>query len=135
MIRPCFLVIDRETSSSISTRKLIIETAKFNVITAYSSHEAVETLRKFPAIDGVVADAAMDDMECEKLVNALKEIKPQIPVVIICTPRGIPCDNADHTLESFDPRLLLSLLQKLQPDAVARIERRNEELEDNHFKR
>lgn len=27
MVRPCFLVIDREYSGSISTRKLVIETA------------------------------------------------------------------------------------------------------------
>ncbi len=135
MTRPCFLVVDRESSSSISTRKLVIETAKFNVITAYSSREAIETLKKFPAIDGVVADASMDDMLCSDLVSALKNVVPNIPVIIICTPRGTPCDNADHTLESFDPRLLLGLLQKLQPEAVAKIERRNEELEDQHFKR
>jgi CheY-like chemotaxis protein len=134
MTRPCFLVVDRETSSSISTRKLIIETAKFNVITAYSSHEAIQTLKKFPAIDGVVADAGMEDMVCNDLVKALKAISPKIPVVIICTPRGTPCEVADHMLESFDPRVLLTLLQKLQPEAVAKIEQRNEELEDQYFK-
>jgi response regulator RpfG family c-di-GMP phosphodiesterase len=135
MMRPCFLVVDRESSSSISTRKLIIETAKFNVITAYSSAEAVQTLAKFPAIDGVVADAGVDKMECSEMVTELKKISSTIPVIIICTPRGKPCENADHTLESFDPRLLLALLQRLQPEAVASIERRNEELEDEHFKR
>ena len=135
MIRPCYLVVDRETSSGISTRKLIIETAKFNVITAYNSIEAIETLKKFPAIEGVVADAGMEDMDCEDLVKALKKVRPDIPVVIICTPRAVPCTNADHTLESFDPRLLLDLLKKLQPQAVAAIEQRNEDLEDDYFKR
>lgn len=135
MMRPCFLVVDRETSSSISTRKLIIETAKFNVITAYSGQEAIDTLAKFPAIDGVVADAGMDDIECEDLVKALKEISPKAPIIIICTPRGTPCEAADYTLESFDPRLLLALLEKLQPAAAAKIERRNEELENRHFNR
>ena len=48
MVRPCFLVIDREYASSISTRKLVIETAKLNVITAYSGAEAIETLKRFP---------------------------------------------------------------------------------------
>ena len=42
MIRPCYLVVDREFSANISTRKLIIETAKFNVITAYSGVEALD---------------------------------------------------------------------------------------------
>src|SRR6185312_12980336 len=62
MIRPCFLVVDREFSANISTRKLIIETAKFNVITAYSGAEALETVQRFPAIDGVVLDIGLRDM-------------------------------------------------------------------------
>jgi DNA-binding NtrC family response regulator len=135
MIRPCFLVIDRESSGAISTRKLIIETAKFNVITAYSSPEAIETLKKYPAIDGVVVDSGMYDMPCDDLIVALKKIQPKIPVVVICTPRNVVCAHADHLLESFDPKLLLALLQKLHPEATAIIERRNEDLEDGYFKR
>src|ERR1700733_10315720 len=109
MLRPWFLVVDRETSTGISTRKLVIETAKFNVITAYSSHEAIEVLRKFPAIDGVVTDSGMTDMPCHELVLALKALKPELPVVVVTTPRHTRCDPADHTLESFDPKELLAL--------------------------
>ena len=134
MIRPCYLVIDRETSSGISTRKLIIETAKFNVITAYSSKEAIETLRKYPALDGVVLDAGMEDMPAEELMASLKQLQPKITVILVCTPRSAPCQGADHTLESFDPRRLLALLEKLQPEASAAIEKRNEELEDAQFR-
>ena len=134
MIRPCYLVIDRETSSGISTRKLVIETAKFNVITAYSSKEAIETLRKFPTLDGVVMDAGMEDMPADSLIAALKDLQPKIPIILVCTPRHALCKQADHILESFDPRLLLALLEKLQPEATAEIEKRNEDLEENHFK-
>ena len=134
MIRPCYLVIDRETSSGISTRKLIIETAKFNVITAYSSKEAIETLRKYPALDGVVMDAGMEDMPTEELIAALKQLQPKITVILICTPRCSPSKGADHVVESFDPRRLLALLEKLQPEAIAAIEKRNEDLEDAHFR-
>jgi CheY-like chemotaxis protein len=134
MIRPCFLVVDRETSSAISTRKLIIETAKFNVVTAYSSNEAIETLQRYPALDGVVADAAMTDISCEELVDALKSLNPNIPIIVVATPRGTPCTRADYTLESFDPRKLLALLQSLFPEATAHIEKRNEALEDRYHK-
>ncbi len=49
MVRPCFLVIDREFPGSISTRKLVIETAKFNVVTAYTAQtEAVRGLKRTP---------------------------------------------------------------------------------------
>ena len=67
MLRPCFLVVDREHSGSISTRKLIIETAKFNVITAYSGEEALETISAFPAISGMVMDAGIEDIPCEEV--------------------------------------------------------------------
>jgi DNA-binding NtrC family response regulator len=133
MLRPCYLVVDRETSSAISTRKLIIETAKFNVITAYSSKEAIETLRMFPAISGVVTDSGMTDMPCHELVSALKKIKQDIPVIVVCTPRESECKGADHTLESFDPRLLLALLQRLEPQASAEIEKQNELLEHKYY--
>jgi DNA-binding NtrC family response regulator len=129
MIRPCYLVIDRETSSAISTRKLIIETAKFNVITAYSSREAIDTLEKFPNLDGVVADAGIEDMPCDQLVKALKQVKPSITIIVICTPRYASCTGADYSLESFSPKVLLSLLEKLHPREAAEIEKRNEELE------
>jgi CheY-like chemotaxis protein len=126
-------VIDRETSSGISTRKLIIETAKFNVITAYSSREAIETLRKYPALEGVVLDAGMEDMPTDELIAALKQLQPGITVILVCTPRFAPCQDADHVVESFDPRQLLALLEKLQPEAIAAIEKRNEDLEEAHF--
>ena len=48
MIRPCFLVIDKQYPGSISARKLVIETAMLNVITAYSAEEAVATLPASP---------------------------------------------------------------------------------------
>lgn len=134
MIRPCYLVIDRETSSGISTRKLVIETAKFNVITAYSSGEAIETLEKFPVLDGVVLDAGMEDMPTDDLIARLRQLQPKIAVIVVCTPRSVPCKIADYVLESFDPRKLLALLEKLQPEATAAIEKRNEDLHDSNFR-
>src|ERR1700759_991029 len=115
MVRPCFLVIDREFPGSISTRKLVIETAKFNVLTAYSGPEAVDTLRTYPAMNGAVMDSEVGDMGCQELVDKLKGIKPGLPVIAICGPGDPPCPNADYELESFDPRKLLELLRKLLP--------------------
>ena len=63
-------MIDREFAGSISTRKLLIETAKFNVITAYSASEAIETIGRFPAVNGVVLDASLGDMECDDLIRS-----------------------------------------------------------------
>jgi CheY-like chemotaxis protein len=130
MVRPCFLVIDPEFPGSISTRKLVIETAKFNVLTAYSGREAIETLRLYPALDGAVLDESIRDIACQDVVTALKAIKPAIPIIAIASPRADHCPGADYHLESFDPRKLLEILTALQPEAAKRIEKRNEELEN-----
>ena len=128
MIRPCFLVVDREFSSMISTRKLVIETAKFNVITAYSGEEALEVLRKFPAIDGIVLDAHMRDVPADELILGFKEILPKIPVIAVHTPGAAPCENADYHVESLAPEELLETIRSLHPEAADAVHRRNQEL-------
>ena len=130
MVRPCFLVVDREHAGSISTRKLVIETAKFNVITSYSGAEAIETLRTYPAVDGVVMDAILPDMDCCDLVRALKSVRPGLPVVVVSSPRArTMCTEGDHVLESFEPARLIDLLQKLLPTAAAAIQQQEIHLE------
>ncbi|MGI4829106.1 MAG: response regulator [Janthinobacterium lividum] len=115
MVRPCFLVIDREHAGSISTRKLVIETAKLNVITAFTGEEAIETLARYPAVDGIVMDASMPDMPCMELIARLKQMQPSTPLVLISTPLRQHCEGADHVLESFDPTQLLNLLRGVVP--------------------
>jgi CheY-like chemotaxis protein len=128
MIRPCFLVIDREFPGSISTRKLVIETAKFNVLTAYSGQEALEVFTRFPAVTGIVLDGALDDIPCGELAQKIKLLQPKVPIIVITTPGFDGCPQCDYQLESFDPAKLLEILRSLKPDATAQIEKRNEEL-------
>jgi DNA-binding NtrC family response regulator len=128
MRRPCFLVVDREFPGSISTRKLVIETAKFNVITAYSGNEALEIVKRFPAIDGVVMDGELDDIPAEYLTQELKKIEPRLPVIVICAPGYADCPSADTLLESFQPAKLLETLRKLKPKESADIEKHDEDI-------
>lgn len=130
MKRPCFLVIDREYSGSISTRKLVIETAKFNVLTAYSAREGVDTIKRFPGVDGVIMDSEMPEMSCPELVHALKQAAPSVPVIVVHRPLSEGCDEADYQLDTFDPRQLLALLQSLCPEQTKAVEKRNENLKE-----
>jgi response regulator RpfG family c-di-GMP phosphodiesterase len=127
-IRPCFLVVDPEHSGSISTRKLVIETAKMNVITAYSGAEATATLRRFSGVDGVVLDAGIKDVACADLIIQLKDIKPDVRIVVVARPGHWQCEGADQFLENYDPKELLTLLRGLEPDAAARIKEHEAEL-------
>ncbi|HEV2465119.1 MAG TPA: response regulator [Acidobacteriaceae bacterium] len=131
IVRPCFLVIDREYSGSISTRKLVIETAKFNVLTAYSAAEGLEMLRRFPAVDGVVMNAEMHDMHCDELIATLRQIRPTAPVVVVGRAPDSECSAADHTVETFEPGELLAVLQGLCPQQTEAVEKRNEELSEH----
>ena len=112
MSRPCFLVIDREYPGSISTRKLVIETAKLNVITAYSAAEGLELLRRFPAVDGAVLDVGVSDMSMEALIAGMREQQPKLPIVAILAPGSGGCPEADYELDSFQPSKLVELLKK-----------------------
>lgn len=121
-------MIDREFPGSISTRKLVIETAKFNVLTAYSGKEALEIFNRFPAVNGIVLDGGLDDLSPSEVTRKVKQIQPKMPVVVIATPGFTGCPEADYQLESFDPAKLLEILRGLRPEASAEIEKRNEEL-------
>lgn len=127
MTRPCFLVVDREYAGSISTRKLVIETAKLNVITAYSGAEALATLERFPMIDGIVLDAGVRDVGCEELVEQLKAIRDLV-IVVIGVPRVTHCSRADYFFESFEPVKLLDALQRIAPEAARIREREKAEI-------
>jgi CheY-like chemotaxis protein len=128
MIRPCFLVIDREFAGSISTRKLVIETAKFNVLTAYSGKEALETFRRFPDVNGVILDGGLEDVPCDYLAREIRASHPTVPIIVIAAPGFSGCPDADYQLDSFDPAKLLDILRKLKPEESAAIEKRNEDL-------
>jgi DNA-binding response OmpR family regulator len=128
MIRPCFLVVDREFPSSISTRKLVIETAKFNVLTAYSGVEALEMFHRFPGVSGVVLDAGLKDISSREVAQTIKASQKSMPVIVIAAPGTENYPEADFQLESFEPAKLLEILKGLQPKASKEIETRNEQL-------
>lgn len=130
MPRPCFIVVDHEHFGSISSRKLVIETAKFNVITAYSGVEALETIVRFPAVDGIVVNANVRDIPPAELIETIKQAMPSMPVILIGYPTTGDCDNADYRVDSFEPAKLLQLLRSLCAEEASRVDRNEDVLQD-----
>jgi response regulator RpfG family c-di-GMP phosphodiesterase len=118
MHRPCFLVIDHEFPDSISTRKLVLETAKYNVLTAYSGTEAVETFKMYPNVTGIVMNEAVTGMDCASLVKELRSIRSDVLLIVTSSRGTTDCVMADHQLDNFDPASLLNLLRKLAPNPL-----------------
>jgi CheY-like chemotaxis protein len=115
MTRACFLVIDRAVAGNISTRKLVIETALLNVITAYSPEEAIETLVRFPNVDGIVLDTEVQGMTCEQLIQRLRAVRSGLPIMTVSPSGHDRCGGEDYHCSSYDPQDLLEQLKKICP--------------------
>jgi DNA-binding response OmpR family regulator len=113
--RLCFLVIETEPAQGLSTRKLLIETAKHNVITAYSGKEGMQMFDRFPNIDAVVIDSQVRDMKCEEVSEYVKGKNPHIRVIALSPRDELPKNvcNSDRVVLAHDPAALLSLLEEL----------------------
>ncbi|MCU1306271.1 MAG: hypothetical protein JWN45_966 [Acidobacteriaceae bacterium] len=119
--RLCFLVIEVEPAQGLSTRKLLLETAKHNVITAYSGKEGTQTFDRFPQVDAVVVDSQLRDMRCEEITAKIKKRNPNIPVNALHPREELPkhvC-NSDQVVVAHDPAALLKVLENFNSKAAA----------------
>jgi CheY-like chemotaxis protein len=114
MPRPTLLVAEPEPGQALSTRKLVLETAKFNVLTAHSGTEALELFNLFPKLDLVilVEDKHIDS---EALSRKIKS-QSKAPIVALTPFIGRSCRSADHNLSSHEPEALLELIRSLLGD-------------------
>ena len=112
------MLIGQKFPDSISTRKLVLETAKYKVIAAYNGKEAIGTFRLFPNVHGIVMNEAVTGMDCASRGKELRAIRHDV-LPAATSSRGVTdCVVADHQLGNFDPGELLELLRKLAPNPL-----------------
>ena len=109
-MRLVILMIEVEQPEGVSTRKLVLETARHNVITAYTTDTGLRLLRRFPNVDVVVVHTELEDFSFEQSIRKLKGIRNDVPVIGISPRSGRDMDGADYMLSSHDPHALLQLL-------------------------
>jgi DNA-binding response OmpR family regulator len=107
-------MVEPEPNEALSVRKLVVETAKFNVTTAYSMSEAKQLLQKFPCLDAVVMIAEMRG--CEEVVETAKSMNPEMQVILLSANLTARCGHGDHLISSHEPEALVSLLRSLFGD-------------------
>jgi CheY-like chemotaxis protein len=116
--RPTILVAESEPLQALSVRKLVLESAKFNVLTAHSTHEALDIFHLFPNVNAAVL--VMDGViDCELVARSIKQAS-KIPVIATSARECQKCENADHMLCSHQPETLIDLMRTLVGDPVKR---------------
>lgn len=82
--KPTILVVDDESMALVLIKRLLTE-AGYHVVTAQSGFEALDIFRRQPhAFQLVLLDLTMPFMDGEETFQRLREIRPNVPVVL-CT--------------------------------------------------
>ncbi len=119
MARPVFLVIEVEQPDGLSSRKLVLETHKHNVLTAHSGHEGLEIAKKHP-VNAIVVHDQLPDMRSEELTADLKKVQPAAPIVLITPTIKRRQAGVHKVISSHEPHELLQALEEIAgkpPDA------------------
>ena len=112
MVRPTFLIAEPRPTEGISARKLVLETALFNVITAYDGPGAMALLDKFPNVDAVVVHTGLGETYYRQILDAAVASNPK-RFTILLSPDGLVSHPSAHiSLCSQDPKQLLDFLLK-----------------------
>ncbi len=115
MPRPTLLVAESEPEQALSVRKLVLETAKFNVLTAHSTREAIDLFRLFPNISAaVLADG--EGLDCGRIASTIKRATDKVPVICLSARIAAKLPSADETLPSHEPEKLLERVRSLFGD-------------------
>lgn len=115
MPRPIFIIAEPEPEQALSARKLVIETAKFNVVTAHSAKELMDSVALFPNVDAVIIHTSLKGGAAPRLVKQVKGKYPKMPVILL-SPSANGAKGADHAVSSHDPQELVNLLRELFGD-------------------
>jgi len=70
-----------DNEQALSVRKLILETRGYRVIACADGEQAIAHFRQ-GAVDLVLTDLVMPNMDGEELIRRLKEIAPQVPAIL-----------------------------------------------------
>lgn len=101
----------------ISARKLVLEAARYNVITGYSAGDALELLQRFPAVDGMIVHASIgnSDGSYRQLIDHALSGNPKCFIVLLSPDAVTTHHGVKYHLSSHDPKMLLDLLIERVP--------------------
>ena len=89
------MVAEPEPLQALSTRKLVLETGKFNVLTAHSTEEGIDLLRLFPNVDAIILWMVWDAKK------AVLEVENYYRAIIMSAQAALRDTIGTHTLEEM----------------------------------
>jgi hypothetical protein len=107
------LMIEAEQPEGLSARKLVVETAKHNVLTAYTLDDGMDLLRRFPRVDAILVHASLLE-ENPEFISAIREREPDVPIILTAPFGNAPRGLANFVVDSHNPQDLLGLLNSKQ---------------------
>ncbi len=102
------LMIETEQPESLSARKLVVETAKHNVLTAYNGEDGIELFRRFPKVDAVLIHGLIPQYEA--VLSTVQSIDPEMPIIVASPVEDHDYPGATYVVPSHEPAVLLRLL-------------------------
>ncbi len=109
------LMIEMEQPEGLSSRKLIIETAKHNVLTAYNAEVGLDLLRRFPNVDLALVHSSLLQQH-KDLLAQVKSLAPKVPIVLASPLKTERYPEVNYVVDSHNPQELLTLLSEYAPD-------------------
>lgn len=101
--RPCVLIIE-DDRAVLQTTRILLQSLGLDSLEAMSKRDALGVFRKnMERISLVLLDATIENMDNVKLLSLLREVKADIPIVIVSgySSKRITEFFADHSYEGF----------------------------------
>ena len=105
------LMLESEQPEGLSARKLIIETAKHNVLTAYNVETGLNLLARFPNVDVVFVHEELLRQKRDLLAQVRAHCN-DIPVILGSPFGNVSHPEVDYVVDSYRPHDLLQLLER-----------------------
>lgn len=93
----------------------MLETAKFNVLTAHSNREALDIFHLFPNISMAVL-VGESGLDCDSIAKSIRSATEKVPIIFLTSRIAAKCEWANHSLQSGEPERLLETVRSLLGD-------------------
>lgn len=110
-----------DNEQSLSIRKIMLETRGYRVVTCTGGHDALERFKR-GGVDLVLTDVMMPGLDGSRLIEAIKELSPQTPAILLSGKNKIY--DRDTRADVFLPKGMYAPVELLERIRVLLVRKR-----------